>query len=80
MNPLPQLLLATLLLLPAALLQAAIIGSDDRYPQSDNNRFPFRAIGLLEGDDATCTATLIGPQHILTAAHCLLDVSNPGQW
>lgn len=80
MSPLPRLLLATLLLLPAALLPAAIIGSDDRYPQSDSGQFPFRAIGLLEGDDATCTATLIGPQHILTAAHCLLDVRQPGQW
>lgn len=72
-------LLITLLLLPVALLQAAIIGSDDRYPQSDSNNFPFRAIGLLEGDDSTCTATLIGPQHILTAAHCVLDVSTPKQ-
>lgn len=73
--------LATLLLIFVAQAgQAAVIGQDDRHQVGDSSSFPFRTIGLIETDDATCTATLIGPQQILTAAHCLVDLQGQARW
>lgn len=47
-------------------------GHDDReYVGALQKSFPWAAIGLLEMQSgATCTATLIAPNTILTAAHC----------
>lgn len=46
----------------------AIFGSDDRgLPEYD---FPYFLVGKLISDDTTCSAALVGPRHILTAAHC----------
>lgn len=48
-------------------------GRDDRF-LPDTTQMPWRTIGqlILPGDGA-CTATLIGPRLLLTAAHCLTD-------
>jgi len=56
----------------------AIIGDDDRQPVLDLT-YPFSAIGRLDWRDGqgrlmgNCTATLIGPDLILTNAHCLVN-------
>ena len=50
-----------------------VVGTDNRARYT-NNQFPWRAIGKIRfGQDAgwICTATLVGPRHILTNAHCI---------
>ncbi|WP_164736587.1 trypsin-like serine peptidase [Pararhodobacter zhoushanensis] len=45
-------------------------GHDDRV-QVDVTQMPWRAVGLLTLEDGSCTATLIAPRLIATAAHCM---------
>ena len=44
---------------------------DDRV-LVDVTQMPWRAVGLLTLQDGSCTATLIGPRLVATAAHCML--------
>ncbi len=54
-----------------------VFGDDDRVQITDSSDFPFRTIGLLQSETpkglGTCSATLIGPRTVVTAAHCLYD-------
>ena len=47
-------------------------GHDDRV-HPDVTQMPWRAVGLLTMTDGSCTATLVGPRLIATAAHCAVD-------
>lgn len=47
---------------------------DSNRQKADTSQMPAQAVGLLElADGGYCTASVVGPDVILTAAHCLFD-------
>jgi V8-like Glu-specific endopeptidase len=50
---------------------------DTRVMRTPTTTWPWRAItqssSWPSGEDSFCTMTLIGPRHLVTAAHCLVD-------
>lgn len=61
-----------------------VFGNDDRIQIANTKVYPFSSIGYLEsknqkGEYSSCSATLIGPSTVLTAAHCLYN-HDAGGW
>ena len=61
----------------------AVIGGDDRVQITNSKVYPQATVGLLlsydqKGSVAYCTATLIGPYTVITAAHCVYDHDDGG--
>jgi len=70
---------------PAPEASRVVVGTDDRVRIGDATAFPFRAIGWLRTQSPsdpdswfTCSATLIGPRTLITAAHCIYDHDDGG--
>jgi V8-like Glu-specific endopeptidase len=65
-----------------------VVGEDTRIQVTDTTQFPYSAITQLVGFDenlpvdtaVTCTGSFVGPDVVLTAAHCLWDEDEFGGW
>ncbi len=65
-----------------------VIGPDSRIQVSDTTIYPYSAVAQIIGYDASlepgfasgCTATFVGPDVLLTAAHCVWSVERFGGW
>lgn len=46
-------------------------GTDGRFLRTATTAWPWRTISQFGSGDSNCTGTLIGPRHLITAAHCI---------
>jgi glutamyl endopeptidase len=74
------------LLKTSAMNTAMVFGTDDRQLKNPATWFPFRAVAKLiikfpltpTGKASGCTGFLIGGRHVLTAGHCVYNLSKGG--
>lgn len=62
-----------LLSLSLQLSHAAVFGEIQRFQVSDSSQYPYNTVGQVEN---FCTGTLVAPNKVLTAAHCIYDFEN----
>ena len=61
---------------PAAATRGWSNGDDTRIVRSPTTLWPWRTIAqqsFVGDDESRCTQTLIGPRHMVTAAHCIVN-------
>lgn len=69
---------------PVSDIDRVVVLPDDRVPITDTSVYPGLAVGSLAFEDqndiwSSCTGTLIAPDAVLTAAHCVYDYER-GAW
>ena len=68
---------------PSETTDRVVDTSDDRVQVTDSSTYPNNVVGWLwaqdqKGNWSTCSATLIGPKTVITAAHCVYDHATGG--